>query len=499
MLFHSSIRKELARSFGATLVVLFTIVLTMLLIRTLGMATKGSVNPEEIMLVLGYTVIGRMPTILTLALFISIVSTLSRMYRDSEMIIWLSSGRSLGAFIGPVMRFSWPVLLVIALSVFFVWPWSNQQTEDLRGRFENRGDLERVAPGQFQESSDGRRVFFIDKDTADGKEGRNIFIATTEEDGRETVTSARTGRIVWENGQQILMLNNGQRLETAADGKSLRVSEFESYGTQIGSSKLSGAGSQSTKSIPSWALLKERSRLNLAELGWRLGMALTALNFVLIAVATTTGNPRAGRGGNLFFTLFAFVFYYNLLNMGQSWVSSGSIGLGTYLVGLHGLVFVMTTLWMVKRHQNLFVRDLLRGLTNKPTAVSGGGRHENNSTPHLRGNCCRSGVCPAGLPGAFFLFRFPRRAACAGQVVCVGRQPGLRPATCPALRVAAHAQPHLRVDAHRRADRIGVRPGPHGTGVRIHHPANQWPWALACAAHAHGSGSGVCDVHFRHG
>ena len=34
MLFDSSIRKELARSFGATLVVLVTVVMTMMLIRT---------------------------------------------------------------------------------------------------------------------------------------------------------------------------------------------------------------------------------------------------------------------------------------------------------------------------------------------------------------------------------------------------------------------------------------------------------------------------------
>ena len=195
MLFHSSIRKELARSFGATLVVLFTIVLTMLLIRTLGAASQGQVNPQEIMLVLGYTVIGRMPTILTLALFISIVFSLSRMYRDSEMIIWLSSGRSLGGFLSPIFRFAWPVLVVIGLMVFFVWPWANAQVDDLRDRFERRGDLERVEPGQFQESSSGRRVFFIDKDTADGTEGRNIFISSVEEDGRETVTSARSGRI----------------------------------------------------------------------------------------------------------------------------------------------------------------------------------------------------------------------------------------------------------------------------------------------------------------
>ena len=45
MLFHSSIRKELARSFGATLVVLITVVMTMTLIRTLGEAGRGVFNP----------------------------------------------------------------------------------------------------------------------------------------------------------------------------------------------------------------------------------------------------------------------------------------------------------------------------------------------------------------------------------------------------------------------------------------------------------------------
>lgn len=359
MLFHSSIRRELARAFGATLVVLFTIVLTILLIRTLGLASRGSVNPEEIMLVLGYTVLGRMPTILTLALFIAIVFTLSRMYRDSEMIIWLSSGRSLGGFLGPVMRFAWPILLVITLMVLFVWPWANQQTEDLRDRFERRGDLERVAPGQFQESSNGRRVFFIDKDTTDGTEGRNIFISSKESDGRETITSARSGRIQWIDDQQMLTLNNGQRLETAADQQGLKVSEFELYATQVNASGRLVGGTQAVKARSSWQLVSEPTQVHLSELGWRIGMALTAFNFVLIALATTAGNPRAGRGGNLFFTLFAFVFYYNLLNLGQSWVAGGLVSLGSFMLLLHGSVFVLAALWLLKRHLNISLRGLL--------------------------------------------------------------------------------------------------------------------------------------------
>lgn len=360
MLFHSSIRRELARSFGATLVVLFTIVLTILLIRTLGLASQGSVNPEEIMLVLGYTVLGRMPTILTLALFIAIVFTLSRMYRDSEMIIWFASGRSLGGFLGPVMRFAWPILIVITLMVFLVWPWANGQIDELRTRFERRGDLERVTPGQFQESSNGRRVFFIDKNTTDGTEGRNIFVSSTEADGRESIVSARSGRVAWIGEQQYLLLSNGQRLETDAN-QHLQVSEFEEYGTQIGASALAGAGGEPLKSRSLWALLQSPDPASRGELGWRVGMALTALNFVLIALATTAGNPRAGRGGNLFFTLFAFVVYYNLLNIGQSWVSRGEFGLLPMMLSLHGGVFVLASLWLLKRHWNVSLRGWLMG------------------------------------------------------------------------------------------------------------------------------------------
>jgi lipopolysaccharide export system permease protein len=153
MLFHSSLRKELSRSFGATLVVLVTIVMTMMLIRTLGLASKGSVNPQEVFLVMAYTVLGYMPTILSLSLFVAIVGTLSRMYRDSEMVIWFSSGRGLMDFVKPMFRFAWPVLILMAVMALVGWPWANSQTIGMRQQYEQRSDIERVAPGEFRESA----------------------------------------------------------------------------------------------------------------------------------------------------------------------------------------------------------------------------------------------------------------------------------------------------------------------------------------------------------
>lgn len=351
MLFQSSIRKELAHSFGATLVVLITIVMTIVLIRTLGQASRGALNPQDVVLFMGYSALGRMPTLLTLSLFAAIVSTLSRMYRDSEMVVWFTSGQGLAGFLRPLFAFSWPVLLVITLMALFVWPWANQQTKDMQSRYQQRGDLERVAPGQFQESSSGNRVFFIDSHLAGEQSSSNVFIATTEK-GKNAITTAQSGRLEQKDGAQFLMLSNGQRVENETGQTALKVSNFEEYGVKIGETGLLSKSEPEAKRLSTRALLQEPTRINLSELAWRIGLALTAFNFVILALALAGVNPRGGRSGNLIFAVLAFVVYNNLLNLGQSWIFSGQIGFGSLLLLLHGGVLLLSLGWLAKRHHH---------------------------------------------------------------------------------------------------------------------------------------------------
>jgi lipopolysaccharide export system permease protein len=360
MLFHSSLRRELARSFGATLVVLVTIVMTMTLVRTLSLASRGTVNPEDILMVMGYAVIGYMPLLLTLSLFIAIVGTLSRMYRDSETVIWFGAGRGLSSFLAPLFRFAWPILLVVTVLALVVWPWANSQTDQLKDRYGRRGDLERIAPGQFQESASGKRVFFLDKDTPDNKSGKNIFIATNEH-GRETVTAAKSGKVVDIGPNQFLLLGNGQRMEKPSTGPNeIRISEFEEYAAKVGSNDPSARDNVPAKTKSTLTLIAEPTPVNLGELGWRLGLAFAAVNFIVIAVIVSNVNPRAGRSGNLVFALFAFVVYYNMVNIGQSWVSTGRATLAGFTLALHGGVLIGSMLWLAKQHNNWTFRRFAR-------------------------------------------------------------------------------------------------------------------------------------------
>jgi lipopolysaccharide export system permease protein len=374
MLFHSSLRKELSRSFGATLVVLVTIVMTMMLIRTLGLASKGSVNPSEVFLVMTYTVLGYMPTILSLSLFIAIVGTLSRMYRDSEMVIWFSSGRGLADFVEPLFRFAWPVLALIAVMALVGWPWANSQTIGMRAQYERRSDIERVTPGEFRESSGRMRVFFIDKDTPDGATATNVFIWAVER-GLQITTSARSGRIENIGENRYLMLSNGQRLERPMlPTEGLKISEFETYGTRAGGNADLAGDSTPARAKPTLQLLREPGNTSRGELAWRIGMLLAGINFVLLALTVSSVNPRVGRSGNLLFALFAFVVYYNMLNLGQSWISSGRFGMGSFMLLLHGGVLLIGVAWLVLRNNNWgrrrkTERVIAGGLPSQPAKI----------------------------------------------------------------------------------------------------------------------------------
>ncbi|WP_372525059.1 LPS export ABC transporter permease LptF [Piscinibacter sp.] len=346
MLFDSTLRRDLARSFGATLVVILTIVLTMMLIRTLGLAALGRVSPQDVVLLLGYLALGQLPTMLALSMFIAVVATLGRMYRDSEMAIWFASGVGITRFVRPVLRTSWPVLIVVMALALFVWPWVNQRSVELRDRFERRSDLSRVAPGQFQTSSDGTRVFFIERDSADGRTGRNVFILSTLAD-TESVTTARAGRIDIEGDERFLLLDRGQRNEQNLKTHDKTLSRFQQYKVAAGERILSSTADLPPKARPTLELLRTPTAPFQGELAWRLGLILGGANLLLLGIGLAATDPRRASNWNLMFGLLSFVVYYNMINLTQAWVASGKVSMGAALFGAHGGAFLLAlgVLW----------------------------------------------------------------------------------------------------------------------------------------------------------
>ena len=362
MLFDSSTRSELAKSFGVTLVVILTIVLTLTLIKMLGQAAGGNVAPQDVVLLMGYTTLSNLAPMLTLSLFVAIVLTLGRLYRESEMTIWFASGIPLSTFVRPVLRMAWPVLLAVIVLELVIWPWGNKNSAELRDRYQNRSDLSRVAPGQFQTSRDGSRVFFIERDGDDAATGRNVFILANQHD-RESVTTASRGRLEMEGDDRYLVLNHGQRSETQLKTGEKSLARFEQYKVITDTPALANANQLPPKATATLDLLRLPTPKNQGELAWRLGMIFCGINMALLGVGLAASNPRRANNWNLLFALLAFVVYFNLINLTQSWVSNGRMALPNGMVAVHGgaLFLALAIIWLRDNSNRFCLRRRVKG------------------------------------------------------------------------------------------------------------------------------------------
>lgn len=357
-LFQKSIQKDLLRNFGGATVILFTIVMTIMLIRILGQASKGKVDPSEVILLIGLNGIGNAGPILTLSLFVSVVYTFSRMYLDSEMVIWFSSGVSLTKFLKPLFYFSWPIVLTIALLALFAWPWSNEQTQYLKDNFEKRSDIERVSPGQFQESKSKQMVFFIEKKQKSDNEASSVFISKIDAH-LETITTAKAGSIEWMNKDKFLALNQGQQTvidHQTGEVRSTEFNQFKYWLDPTGRQVLSGMQSQM---LGTAELLKSKDRINQGELFWRIGLFMAAINLALLAVQIASVNPRIGRSYSLGMALLCFVGYYNMLTIGKRLIADGTVTFGDMMLTVHGTGTLIVLIWYLHTEFNLHWRRLI--------------------------------------------------------------------------------------------------------------------------------------------
>lgn len=69
-------------------------------------------------------------------------------------------------------------MAVIAVLSLAVWPWPNTQIQELKTRYERRSDIDRIAPGEFQESANG--TLGVHRQRHPYESGNNIFIATPQ-------------------------------------------------------------------------------------------------------------------------------------------------------------------------------------------------------------------------------------------------------------------------------------------------------------------------------
>ena len=359
MIFLRSTLREFIAAGIAVFLVLLVIIFTTQLIRFLGFASSGRIPPDAVLILLGLSVLGYLPVLLSGTLFGSVLLSVTRAYRDSEMVVWHSSGLGLLAWFGQVLVYATPIVLLIGVFSFDLMPWAIGKAEQYRHQLENRDDISAVSPGVFKESKSGDRVFFVDKVTSDLSQVANIFVHSVRGDQQWVMVAKRGYTELEDNGDRYLVALNGRRYTGTPGQADYRVERFERYAVRIQQSETK-AFFPTQKSLSTRQLIGDPTRLNLSELSWRVALPVSALILALLALPLSAVNPRSGRFVNVLTALFLFFMYSNLISIFQAWVAKGEVNFWVGMATVHVVMLLVLVVLLYRRMYGLRLRFLRR-------------------------------------------------------------------------------------------------------------------------------------------
>lgn len=346
---------------------IFLVVLAILVftqgINLLGRAADGRVAIDAVAALIGFWTLGMTPLLLVLTAYISILTVLTRYWRDSEMSIWLASGLGLRLWIKPVLAFAVPLAMVVAVMQLAVLPWAELRSREYAELLKQKQNLSLIESGRFAElGKKNGRIYFVETFDTQKGEIRNVFLRETDPNGRDSVIFAKQGYFDLSNNQRKLVLQQGYRYSGKAGQGDFDEVAFENLSLIINTTPKLISPIDHRRTIPSRDLLGSPQPKYQAELMWRVSMPLTVILLSLLAIPISYFNPRTGNSYHVLVAVGFFLLYQNGLTLLRDAVEDGKIPFWVGFLPMHLLILGCFVLLL--RMRSVPAQPFWRGLKN---------------------------------------------------------------------------------------------------------------------------------------
>jgi len=353
--FDQALTREMATMSASAFAALTSIFVVVILVRVLGKAAMGDLEVGAVLPMLAFGVLRFLPVLSSLALFIGVFMCLSRVWRDSEAVIWMGGGVGPWGWARPVLTFALPMVLLIALVSFIALPWAAKKQAEYEQILESRDEVSALSPGMFTEYGQGKRVHFVETVSANGQRVGNVFVQSVMH-GRTGVIMALRGHVeMGKAGERYLVLESGRRYEGVPGDADFKMGEFETYAVRIQPQALEDPTVR-PRMLTVKELMSDPTPVNMGEFVWRVGYPISALLLVLLSIPMSYTNPRAGRSLNVVFAILIYVAYNNFIGLSEGWVTRGRLDTGAALVLVHGSMLILMSLYFWQRFRGPWAR-----------------------------------------------------------------------------------------------------------------------------------------------
>ena len=325
MIIERYLYREVLRTCAVVFAVLVLVYAADRYTRILSEAAAGMVSPELIIRILALKLAEKLPVFLPLALYLAVLISLGRLYRDSEIVAFGAGGVGL-------WRLSRGILWVVAgfslagaaLSLFVSPSVASMHwalLEEARRQAENR----MFVPGRFKEFGGGDRIIYVE--AVDSESGRmsGVFVRIRKPHRQYVLVSGAAYQMVRpDGGVRYMVLENGYRYAGLPGGAIFSVTRFERHAVRI-ETRPRETLAAGRKMLATMALIDSGDPGHFAELQRRISTAVSIVVLGMLAVPLARTSSREGRYGKLFLAVVVYFIYTNAISILENLVDRGIV------------------------------------------------------------------------------------------------------------------------------------------------------------------------------
>lgn len=347
MILNRYIIKEVLFTLAAVISILLLFFISDSLVRSLAKAAAGILPGDVVAQLLMLYIADTIEVLLPIALYLSVLLALGRLYQDNEMTALEACGISALKIAKSILWFAFFVASLTAVFSFYIAPWAERGISQLQNTADTSTQFRAIIPGQFKELSGW--ALYVEKIDSKTNQLENIFIEGSLE-GKPQILVANSAfeRTMEESGDQFLVLETGYRHEGKPGTAQFTVTEFQEHGIRIHKKNTPPSTHSYSTKTPSelWAINNPRA---IAELQWRISIPLSVLLLAMLAVPLSRTSPRQGKYAKLIIGILLFIAYSNLLVIAKSWVEKGDVSTQIGLWWVHGVVILLIVILFTKQ------------------------------------------------------------------------------------------------------------------------------------------------------
>jgi len=352
------VSKELLLTWLAVTLVLMLILLSSTLVQLLGKAAQGRIPGDAVWPLLMFTGGRYLIVLIPLSLYLGVLLTFSRLYKDNEMAAMGACGIGLMRLYRPLLMIAIPASALLMYLTLFLMPWVSQQAELLKNDIKNRSELSGLVAGRFNASKKADAIMFLQRQSDDGSQMHNVFLHRAVKNGATNKESTNTldniesadlaRQYTDDRGRHFILFENGQLYEGEPGHSDFRITRYEKKGVYIAEQPKAQI-SRRKKAVPTVDLWNSKRVDYRAELHWRLSLPIGAFLLAVLALPLSYTTPRKGRYSKLALAILIYLIYSNLLGIGESWVEKKKVPEWLGLWWVHGFAVSLIIYWWIKR------------------------------------------------------------------------------------------------------------------------------------------------------